>query len=101
MENILVLGMGKVGSLVGLLLSKNFKVKDVDQKLHHYDYEFPFECVQADVTDLEWMEKEMAEHHAVVSALPYFLNKNIAQLAHDLGIHYFDLTEDVPTTKFI
>jgi len=43
----------------------------------------------------------MAEHHAVVSALPYFLNKNIAQLAHDLGIHYFDITEDVPTTKFI
>jgi hypothetical protein len=32
MENILVLGMGKVGSLVGVLLSKNFKVKAVDQK---------------------------------------------------------------------
>lgn len=101
MENILVLGMGKVGSLVGLLLSKNFKVKAVDQKIPHYDYDFPFECVQADVTDLDWMEKKMAEHHAVVSALPYFLNKNIAQLAHDLGIHYFDITEDVPTTKFI
>ena len=28
-----MLGMGKVGSLVGLLLSKNFKVKAVDQKL--------------------------------------------------------------------
>ncbi len=46
----------------------------------------------------KWMKKEMAKHHAVVSALPYFLNKNIAQLAHDLGIHYFDLTEDIPTT---
>ena len=101
MENILVLGMGKVGSLVGLLLSKNFKVKTIDQKLPHYDYDFPFECIQADVTDLIWMKKEMAKYHAVVSALPYFLNKNIAKLAHGLGIHYFDLTEDVPTTKFI
>ena len=42
-----MLGMGKVGSLVGLLLSKNFKVKAVDQKLHHYDYNFPFEIGRA------------------------------------------------------
>lgn len=50
MEDILVLGVGKVGSLVGLLLSKNFKLKEVHQKLTHYDYDFPFECIQADVT---------------------------------------------------
>ena len=79
MENILVLGMGKVGSLVGLLLSKNLKGKAIDKKLPHYDYDFPFECIQADVTDLIWMKKEMAKYHAVVSALPYFLNKNIAK----------------------
>ena len=96
-----MLGMGKVGSLVGLLLSKNFKVKAVDQKLPHYDYNFPFECVQADATDMQWLEKEISSHDAVVSALPYFLNKKIAKLAHDCGVHYFDLTEDVPTTQFI
>jgi saccharopine dehydrogenase-like NADP-dependent oxidoreductase len=38
---------------------------------------------------------------AVVSALPYFLNKKLARIAYDLGIHYFDLTEDVETTQFI
>jgi len=101
MEDILLLGMGKVGCLVGLLLGKNFKVKAVDQKIPHEDYDIPFKSIQTDVTDLKCMKKEMAKHHAVVSALPYFLNKNIAQLAHDLGIHYFDLTEDIPTTKFI
>jgi len=101
MENILLLGMGKVGSLVGLLLSKNFKVTALDQSLPHYEYNFPFECLQADVTDIEWLKKELPKYDAVVSALPFFLNKNIAQLAHDIGIHYFDLTEDVPTTKFI
>jgi saccharopine dehydrogenase (NAD+, L-lysine-forming) len=36
-----------------------------------------------------------------LSCLPYALNKDVASLAHALGIHYFDLTEDVPTTKHI
>ena len=43
----------------------------------------------------------IAEHDAVVSALPYFLNKKIAQITYDLGKHYFDLTEDLETTNFI
>ncbi len=33
MKEILLLGMGKVGSLVGLLLSKNFNVTAIDQNL--------------------------------------------------------------------
>ena len=101
MKEILLLGMGKVGSLVGLLLSKNFNVTAIDQNLPHYNYTFPFTCHQADVTNLDWLKKELPKYDAVVSALPYFLNKNIAQLAHDLAVHYFDLTEDVPTTQFI
>ena len=36
-----------------------------------------------------------------MSCLPFSLNTPIATLAHGLGIHYFDLTEDVPTTKHI
>jgi saccharopine dehydrogenase-like NADP-dependent oxidoreductase len=101
MKNILVLGMGKVGSLVGVLLSKNFTVRAIDNQLPHYDYKLPFTCIQGDVTDIDFIKKEMKEQDAVVSCLPYFLNKPIAQIAFDLGIHYFDLTEDVPTTKFI
>jgi saccharopine dehydrogenase-like NADP-dependent oxidoreductase len=92
MENILVLGMGKVGSLVGVLLSKNFTVTALDQKQPHYDYTLPFECLQGDVKDLSFMKSEISKYDAVVSALPYFLNKPIAQLAHDEGVHYFDLT---------
>jgi saccharopine dehydrogenase-like NADP-dependent oxidoreductase len=37
----------------------------------------------------------------VVSCLPYNLNLPVAKAAHKLGIHYFDLTEDVPTTAAI
>ena len=101
MKDILVLGMGKVGSLVGVLLSKNFEVRAIDHQIPHYDYKLPFDCIQGDVKDIEFLKNEMKSVDAVVSCLPYFLNKAIAQTAFDLQIHYFDLTEDVPTTKFI
>src|SRR5210317_1767311 len=101
MKHILVLGMGKVGSLVGVLLSKNFNVTAIDEKKPHYEYTLPFDCIQGDVSDLNFMKNQISKYDAVVSALPYFLNKPIAQLAHDEGVHYFDLTEDVSTTKFI
>ena len=47
------------------------------------------------------MKEILNDFDAVVSALPFFLNKEIAKLAHDLDLHYFDLTEDVETTKYI
>ena len=53
------------------------------------------------MSNLEFIKEELKNHDAVVSALPYYLNKDIAQIAHDLEVHYFDLTEDVPTTHFI
>jgi saccharopine dehydrogenase-like NADP-dependent oxidoreductase len=101
MEKILSLGLGKVGTLVGVLLSKKYKVTGVDKQKPHYDFDLPFEVLEGDVTNDDFLEQHIKEHDAVVSALPYFLNKKIAQKAHDLGKHYFDLTEDVETTNFI
>ena len=37
--------------------------------------------------------------YAVVSALPYYLNITVAEAARAAGVHYFDLTEDVATTR--
>jgi saccharopine dehydrogenase (NAD+, L-lysine-forming) len=37
----------------------------------------------------------------VLSCLPYQLNRRVAEAAHAGGLHYFDLTEDVPTTRTI
>lgn len=101
MKKILTLGLGKVGTLVGVLLSKNFTVTGLDKTTPHYDFDLPFDVIEGDVTDATFMQQLIAEHDAVVSALPFFLNKAIAQTAYDLGKHYFDLTEDVPTTNFI
>lgn len=101
MKKILTLGLGKVGTLVGVLLSKKYKVTGVDKKQAHYDFELPFKVVEGDLTDEEFLKKLIKKNDAVVSALPYFLNKKIAQVAYNLGKHYFDLTEDVATTNFI
>ena len=47
------------------------------------------------------MNKALADHDAVVTCLPYHLNLGVAQAAHRVGKHYFDLTEDVATTQAI
>ncbi len=100
-DKVLVIGMGKVGSLAGVLLSKDFRVTGLDKNTPHYSDPLPFETVQGDVSDLGFMEQLLSDFAAVVSCMPYNLNLPIARIAHQKGIHYFDLTEDVPTTKAI
>lgn len=99
LESILVLGLGKVGTLVGILLQKTgFKV--FGGNLHERTG-LPFETEKIDVSDRTRVEKMLRKHDAVVSCLPYSFNLEIAAMACRRGIHYFDLTEDVPTTKEI
>ena len=99
MKNVLVIGMGKVGSLVGILLAKHFKVTGLDKRKPAI--QLPFEVISGDVSDVSVLEKILPDFDAVVSAMPYNLNLNIAKTAHKNGLHYFDLTEDVPTTNVI
>lgn len=98
---VLVIGMGKVGSLVGILLSKKFKVTGLDKNKPHYDLKLPFDVVEGDCTDLAFMGQLLKNYEAVVSCMPFYLNLPIAEIAGKNGIHYFDLTEDVPTTTAI
>ncbi len=101
MKKVLTLGLGKVGTLVGVLLSKKFEVTGLDRQKPHYNFRLPFEVVTGDVTDEGLMRRLIGQQDAIVSALPYFLNKDIARIAHEQGVHYFDLTEDVETTNYI
>lgn len=100
MKSIAVLGLGKVGELAALLLQKSgFEVFGYDA-----DYQRkrrPYPCVALDVRDGRALATVLADKHAVLSCLPYHLNVGVAGAAHEAGIHYFDLTEDVPTTKAI
>ena len=100
-EKILVLGMGKVGSLVATLLSDQFEVVGADVNKPHYDHEVDYKTISLDVSNEDEFTKVLKNFDAVVSALPYFLNKEVARIACVLDKHYFDLTEDVETTNYI
>lgn len=98
MKNIAVVGLGKVGSLVGTLLNDLFVVTGFDKQK---PADLPFHVETGAIQDGAALEKFLSSQDAVVSCLPYNLNLPVAQAAYKLGIHYFDLTEDVPTTTAI
>ncbi len=99
MKTILVFGMGKVGTLVGILLNRRFAVTGFDKNIPADSV--GFECIQGDIHDQSLLKKTILQFDAVVSCMPYNLNLPIARIAHAHGIHYFDLTEDVTTTEAI
>jgi saccharopine dehydrogenase-like NADP-dependent oxidoreductase len=99
MKNVAVIGLGKVGSLVATLLGDLFTVTGVDQKKPSGD--LPCAVELGAVSDQAFIESILSKQDAVVSCLPYNLNLSVAEAAFKLGIHYFDLTEDVPTTAAI
>lgn len=95
---VAVLGLGKVGHLAAeLLTGSGFTVTGIDSRA----VAAPFATQVADLTNLAQLRTALAGQEAVLSCLPYHLNIGVSTVAHDLGLHYFDLTEDVPTTKHI
>lgn len=97
-QKIAVLGLGKVGHLAAeLLVGSGFEVTGIDSRAVNA----PFATRKADLTDPAALEAALQGQEAVLSCLPYHLNIGVSTVAHRLGLHYFDLTEDVPTTKHI
>jgi saccharopine dehydrogenase-like NADP-dependent oxidoreductase len=96
-NEVRVVGLGKVGELVaGLLADSGFSVTAYDARERS---DLPFTTKALDVRDSEALRYALHGGDAVVSCLPYNLNLGVAEAAHDRGVHYFDLTEDVPTTN--
>jgi len=96
-NEVRVIGLGKVGELVALLLADSgFTVTAYDARARS---DLPFACKALDVRDAAGLRAALTGSDAVVSCLPYNLNLGVAEAAHDIGVHYFDLTEDVPTTN--
>ncbi len=97
-NRIAVLGLGKVGHLAAeLLAGAGFTVTGVDAK----PPKAGFATNAVDLADAAAVRAALTGQEAVLSCLPYHLNIGVSTIAHDLGLHYFDLTEDVPTTRHI
>ena len=111
MQDILVLGAGKIGALIcGLLAeSGDYHVQLGDTqpgaaadvaKAHANKNISAFDI---DATDKAALSKHVREHKpvAVVSSLPYYCNVAVAKVACEEDLHYFDLTEDVAVTEAV
>ncbi|HEX2904765.1 MAG TPA: saccharopine dehydrogenase C-terminal domain-containing protein [Jatrophihabitans sp.] len=96
-NEVRVVGLGKVGELVATLLADSgFSVTAYDARERSG---LPFATKALDVNDTAALKDALGGADAVVSCLPYHLNLGVAEAANASGTHYFDLTEDVPTTQ--
>jgi saccharopine dehydrogenase-like NADP-dependent oxidoreductase len=111
MHRVLVLGAGKIGSLVACLLAEH---GTYDIHLGDVSLDGPKHLAEGlglsrvtpcilDVRHPDVVSAYLAAHpvDAVISSLPYFCNTTVAGLALTHGLHYFDLTEDVEVTNQI
>ena len=104
MYPVLVVGAGKIGSAVAKFLADTgeyaVRVVDVDPgSLGRVAGEADVETGVVDVMDSEQLARAMAGRRAVLSAVSFAQNPAIAAGALEHGLSYFDLTEDVETTR--
>jgi len=104
MRTILLLGAGKIGEAICAILSdaEDFQVtifdRDTDALARASRYART-ETIHGDLTDPAAVTHALAGRHAVISALPHQLNAGVLDAAVAAGVPYFDLTEDVLSTK--
>jgi saccharopine dehydrogenase-like NADP-dependent oxidoreductase len=104
MYPVLLVGAGKIGSVVAKFLADTWEydvhVIDVDRSaLDRLAGEANISTSVVDVTDPRQLAGAMHGRRAVLSAASFAQNPPIAAGALEHGLSYFDLTEDVETTR--
>jgi len=125
--NVLVLGAGKIGSLITCLLSEsgdynihlaNLHIDAANKLVAQLDLK-NVSTSSLDAQDKTALEttfntafnsthntsanssSNTGKFDAVISSLPYYCNPQVADLAAKYQVHYFDLTEDVAVTNHV
>ena len=105
---LILLGAGKIGDAILNLLSftgdYEITVADRDPARLKYVEQAGFPNVttkQADLGDKAVVTELIRGHKVTLSACPYFLTPIIAGAAKAANSHYFDLTEDVESTRVV
>jgi saccharopine dehydrogenase-like NADP-dependent oxidoreductase len=110
-QNVLVLGVGKIGSLIACLLSQS-------GDYHVHLGNINLETTQSLISDLKLQDISLSEidaqnsnelealfqrykFDAVISSLPYYCNPLVADMAVKYRVNYFDMTEDVAVTEYV
>ena len=119
MKSVIVLGAGKVGKSVAELLliagKGEYRVTICDHNEHHLAeaesnlrrlktlVKFPVEFAsrRLDVSKQDQVREALRGHDYVICMLPFNFVLGIAEMANELGVNYFDVTEDVETTDAV
>ena len=104
MKKIVVIGAGKIGSMICELLGGcgDYQVAVIDRSaeaLARLETSVGVERVQLDIADPGELARPLDGAFAVLSAAPYHLTSRVAEAARAAGAHYLDLTEDVASTR--
>ena len=102
---VALLGAGKIGDAIINLLgaSGDYELTGADRDPERLRYAAS-EYVRTqllDAADERALGAAIAGHDVVVSASPYYLTPTIAAAAKKARAHYFDLTEDVASTRAV
>jgi saccharopine dehydrogenase-like NADP-dependent oxidoreductase len=105
MLKIVVMGAGKIGSVIADMLShtQDYSVTLVD----HDEAALARACEgnaaiavrRIDVGNQSALEQVMQGQYALLNACPFTMNSRLVPLAVESGAHYLDLTEDVASTR--
>src|SRR3954467_10694389 len=106
MHRVLLLGAGKIGQAIAHFLSASggyeVLVADGDGRaLDRLAGTPAVTTMQLDAANPAALLAAMRGCDAVLSALSFDMNRGVARAALEAGCSYFDLTEDVATTKFV
>lgn len=105
MKKVLLVGGGKIGSAIADLLGAtgHYAITAVDRDADSLS-RLPTRHLtsrQMDIADGRALIEAATGHDMVVSAAPYHLTPAIAEAALAAKAHYFDLTEDVESTRVV
>jgi saccharopine dehydrogenase-like NADP-dependent oxidoreductase len=111
MFKVLILGAGKIGTLISGLLAESGSYEvhlgDVNEgaaqavvNAHGLPGLYGH---RVDAADPASLDEQLKSHpvDAVISSLPFYCNITVAEAARRAGVHYFDLTEDVEVTRAV
>ncbi len=104
-SKVVLAGAGKIGEAIVALLAQggdyDITVLERDpERLRAFERD-GLRTLACELGDEGALARILAGHDAVVSACPYYLTSPVARAAREAGVHYFDLTEDVESTRVV
>jgi saccharopine dehydrogenase-like NADP-dependent oxidoreductase len=106
MHRVLLLGAGKIGRMIAHFLvdtgDYQVIVADADATaLKRIAEAVAVETKVVDASNVKQLAEGIKGCNSVISALSFAYNPSVAQAALETGASYFDLTEDVATTRAV